>query len=143
MPRCIWTNDTSDRAVPVTLDVPTPTGGTTAPRTLHVLPEHEADLRAYNARVVRYGRPFLAGMLGLCGLLVAAAVAGPAFGWGDRTVAAVVGLGVVGMGALMVALPFATPQTVEALGIRASRRGARALGVLTVALGGTIALFAG
>ena len=141
MPVCIWTHETSDRAIPVTLDVPSGTGATRTERTVHVLPEHEADLRAYNDRVARYGRTFLRAMFGLSAVLLGVSVGGALGGWSDDVVGLVVGFGLSAVGWLMIAFPFATPQTVGALGIRRSVWIARVLGALTVGLGIWIALF--
>lgn len=140
--RCIWTNRWNDRVVPVEVQVPSATGGPGSGRTLYVLPEHEADLRAYNARVARYGRPMLVAILGLSALLLIVTAGGAVFGLSGRAMALSAGLGVAAMGALLVAFPFATPQTVDALGIRAARTTARVLGVLTLLLGLGIAAFA-
>ena len=140
MPVCIWTHETSDRTVPVTLDVPSSTGGARTERTLHVLPEHEADLRAYNERVARYGRTFFRAMFGLSAVLLGVSVGGALGGWPDDTVNLLVGFGVSAIGWLMIAFPFATPQTVGALGIHKSIWLARALGAVTVGLGIWVAL---
>ena len=142
MPVCIWTHETSDRVVPVTLDVPSNTGGERTERTLHVLPEHEADLRAYNDRVATHGRTFVRSMFGLSAVLLGVAVGGAVADWPTSIVSAVVGLGVSAIGWLMIAFPFATPQTVGALGIRRSVRLTRVLGAVTVGLGIWIALIA-
>lgn len=143
MPTCLWTNETSDRPVPVELDVPSRTGGAGSERTVYVLPEHEADLRAYVGRVARYGRTFFVAILAITALLVAVPLVGDAAGWSDRSIAASVGLGVVALGALIVAFPFATPETVGAFGVRTSVRIARVLGGITVALGVWITAFVG
>lgn len=141
MPTCIWTNKTTDRAVPVTLDVPSNTGGERTPQTMHVLPEHEADLRAYNERVARWGRPMIVGLLGLSGLMVAVALGGGLAGWSDRTVAQIAGGLVVAMSVVLFAFPFATPQTVGMFGIRTSIRLARVSGIVMAGLGLWIALY--
>ncbi len=141
MPTCIWTNEATDRAVPITLDVPSSTGGAGSPRTAHVLPEHESDVRAYVQRVERGGRLMLAGVLGLSGIMVAVAVGGEVAGWSDRVIAQIAGWLVIAMSGLLVAFPFATPQTVGALGIRASIRLTRALSVVLAAIGVWIALY--
>ncbi|PAP75512.1 hypothetical protein [Rubrivirga marina] len=140
MPTCIWSHETSDRVVPLTLDVPSNTGGERTEQTLYVLPEHEAALRAYNERVARFGKTFLRAMLGLSAALLGVAVGAPLFGWPDATASAIVGLGVSGIGWLMIAFPFATPTTVRSLGIRRSIWIARGLGAVTVGLGIWIAL---
>ena len=141
-PRCIWTGQRSDRAVPVTLDVPSRTAGAASPRTVHVLPEHEDDLRAYNASVTRWGRPMLVGLLALTVALVGLAVAGAVLGVSEADTAVGAGALVGAMGLVIVAFPFATPETVGAVGIRASVRIARVLGLVAVALGVWIAVAA-
>lgn len=141
MPTCIWTNETTDRAVPITLDVPSATGGARSSQTSHVLPEHEADVRAYNERVARGGRLMLVGVLGLSGMMVVVAIGGEIAGWSDRSIAVIAGWMVVATSALLFALPFATPQTVGALGIRGSVRLSRALAVVMAGIGIGIAVW--
>ena len=120
--------------------MPSNTGGERTERTLHVLPEYEADLRAYNERVARFGRTFLRAMLGLSAALLGVAVGAPLFGWPGATASAIVGLGISAIGWLMIAFPFATPTTVGALGIHRSIWIARGVGAATVGLGIWIAL---
>ncbi|MEM1117187.1 MAG: hypothetical protein AAF845_19855 [Bacteroidota bacterium] len=138
--RCIWTFQRDDRVIPVTVDAPALFGGRALPRTFHVLPEHEADLRAYLDLAARYGRPMLGGVLGLTAAIVGVAVLAVAFGWPDRLVAVAVGALTAGIGLVLIALPFVTPQTVMAFGLQSSVRIARWVGGLTVAVGGVIAV---
>lgn len=107
-----------------------------------MLPEHEAELRAYNRRAARWGRPMLVAVLGLTVALVALAVVGAALGLSEAETAGGAGALVVALGLVVVAFPFATPETSEALGVRASVRVARVAGVVTVATGVWLALAA-
>lgn len=140
VPTCVWSHETSDRVVPVRLDVPSNTGGARTERTLHVLPEHEADLRAYNERVARHGRTFLRATLGLSAVLLGVAVGGAVGGWSEALVGAIVGFGVSAIGWLMIIFPFVTPTTIDLMGIRRSMWLARGLGAITVGLGIWVAL---
>ncbi len=133
MPVCIWSHETSDRTISVALDVPSATGGEGSRRTVWVLPEHEADLRACNASVTRNGRLFLVATLGLSALV--AVVASDVMGLPESASTAAGGLGVAAIGLVIAALPFATPQTIQMVGIRRSVVFVRALGLLVAAMG--------
>ena len=134
-PKCLWTGQRSDRAIEITVPGTDALGRSIDVQTLTVLPEHEADLRAFADRARRMGRPFLVTILSLtAAILVVAAlgtfevISGAASAWG-------VGLGCIGMGVLMVALPFATPETVAAFGVRRSITLACVSGVIVIAVG--------
>ena len=117
-------------------------GRLSEPETHSVLPEHEADLRAFASLAQRTGRAFLLSILGLTAVVVVVAALGTfgvlspaASAWG-------VGLGCMGMGLLMIALPFATPETIGAFGVRRSIRIARVSGVVVAGVGLAIGLAA-
>lgn len=128
-PKCLWTGTYSDRAIPVEL------AGLGRSETVCVLPEHEAELRAYAGQARRHGRTLLVGLLSLTAVSVLAAVLALLGVLGDLATARAIGGSVIGMGALMVAVPLATPETLQAFGARRARQIARVSGGLTVAIG--------
>ena len=138
--RCLWTFQRDDRVIPITVDAPALFGGRTRPTTVHVLPEYEADLRAYLTLAARYGRAMLASILGLTAVIVVFAVLAVVLGWPDRLVAVVVGGLTAAIGLVLVAFPFSTPQTIQVVGLRTSMRWARWVGWFTVAVGALITL---
>ena len=116
--RCIWSKRNDPGTREITLESP---NRFTRPETVRVCPAHEAEVRAFHAYAERYGGWFLA----LFGLLVFGAFMSIPLGISERIVAGVVPFC---FGVLMVVFPFATPQTVQILGMRTS--------VLVVRLGG-------
>lgn len=139
--RCAWTNERSDRLIAVELPGVNRLGRPAQPVTLHVLPEHAAELRIHAERVRRYGTPFLVAIVTLSILILAAALL-PVFGDAWRR-PAIVGTGIVLglMGALVIALPFSTPETSRFFGLRRSIQIARASGALLVLMAAAIVLF--
>lgn len=137
--RCIWTFQRDDRVVPVTVDAPALFGGRTRLMTVHVLPEHEDELRAYLDLAVRYARTALYAMLALAAAIVVVTIGALALQVPDRLVAIAVGGLTAAIGLVLVALPFSTPQTVMVVGLRQSVRIARWIGWVTVAIGAAIA----
>lgn len=91
-----------------------------------VCPEHESRLRRYHTEVDRFGGWFMA----LLGIFVMALVL---FTMLESSVG--VGLSVVFLGLVMIRFPFATPQTVQMIGVRASIWLARVGGVIILGLG--------
>ena len=141
-PRCLWTGERSDRAIEITVPAADRFGRPSEPKTFTVLPEHEADLRAFADLAQRTGRAFLLTIVGLTVSMVVVGVLGStgvisnaASSWG-------VGLGCMGMGLLMIALPFATPETTAAFGVRRSILIARVAGVVVAGVGLAIGLMA-
>ena len=134
-PKCAWTGKRSSRAVKITVDGVDRIGRPAPPEVLHVLPEHEQDLRAFAGRARRFGSTFLVAVLALTLGMVAAAVLGGAGVWSTRVTAVVVGMLVSLQGFLFVAMPFATPETVQMMGIRRAMLLVRVLGLFTIALG--------
>lgn len=118
--RCIWSNRRDPGTREVTLEPP---NRSTRPETVHVCPAHEAQFRAFHAYSERYGGWFLA----LLGLFVLAALIAIVVEVEEATIAWAVPTLV---GAVMLIFPFATPQTVQMLGVRAS--------VLLVRIGGAV-----
>ena len=118
--RCIWSKRNDPGTRDVTLQSP---DRFPRPETVRVCPAHEAQVRAFHAYSARYGGWLLA----LFGLLVFGAFMSIPLGISERIVAGVVPLC---FGVLMVVFPFATPQTVQMLGMRTS--------VLVVRIGGLV-----
>ena len=119
---CIWSNRKDPGTREITL---TPADRLSRPETVWVCPAHEPQFRAFHAYAERYEGWFLA----LFGLLVFGAFLSIPLGISEATTGRVIALC---FGALMVVFPFATPQTVQMLGMRTS--------VLLVRVGG-VALF--
>lgn len=92
------------------------------PEPVHVCPAHETRVREYYLSCERYGGWFL----GLYGLLVFASLVLWALGVPENTVA---GGAFIGMGAIVLVFPFATPQTVEMMGVHPSVILVRVIGV--------------
>ena len=118
--RCIWSNRKDPGTREITL---TPVNRLSRPETVWVCPAHEPQFRAFHAYAERYGGWFLA----LFGLLVSGAFLSIPLGISEEIVAGVIAFC---FGALMVVFPFATPQTVQMLGVRTS--------VLLVRVGGVV-----
>lgn len=122
-PRCMWTGRHSDEVREVRLETLDRWGFRTREETFTVLPEHEEELRRFVAYQRRYGRVFLA--------LVTLSVAAAFF------VRSSLGIGLVmmGIGVMTYVFPFATPETVRMVGMRASIRTARYLSILPILIG--------
>jgi hypothetical protein len=120
--RCIWSNQRDADTREISLQPP----GRYAAETYWVCPAHEAELRAFHARLHRDKYRFLGG---IALVVVAAIVAGLLDS--ER----LGGVAMVGLGLFMLAYPFATPQTVQMMGVRASLRLVRVLTVPVVAIG--------
>lgn len=117
-------------------------GRPTSPMRVHVLPEHEAKLRLHAERIRRYGTPFLVAIVVLSVLIFVAALL-PALGDGWRRPAILVTGVLLGlMGALVVALPFTTPETTAFFGVRRSIQIARVSGAILIVLAAGVGLFA-
>jgi hypothetical protein len=138
--RCAWSGERSDRLIELAVPSVDRIGRHRGSTTVHVLPEHEAALRAHLDLGRRYGSRFLIGMVVL-GLFAFGAAMAPAFDRSLEPVAIpVAGLLIGLMGLLIIALPFTTPETSAFFGLRRSIRIARVLGALTLILGAWIAI---
>ena len=136
---CLWTGKRDERVIEIDVQGTDRLGKPGDIETLTVLPEHEAELRTYAERAHRYGSTLLFGILGLTAVSIAAAVLGVADVWSGTTTVRLIGASVGAMGALMVALPLATPETLQAFGARRSIQIARVSGLITLATGLAIA----
>ncbi|GAB5533875.1 MAG: hypothetical protein Rubg2KO_01240 [Rubricoccaceae bacterium] len=139
-PLCLWTGKRDDRAIEIEVQGTDRLGRPGEIETLTVLPEHEAELRAYAARAQRYGSFLLFGILGLTSVSLLAAALGVTDVWSGTPMVWTIGACVGLMGALMVAVPLATPETLQAFGARRSIQIARVSGLVTLATGLAIAL---
>lgn len=129
-PRCLWTNRTGEGLREITLPTLDRFAIRAREERVHVLPEHEAELRRFNDYANRYARLFLALMLlGTLALLV--------FALADSDSG--VGVSIALLGLLGIVFPFATPETVQMLGMRSAIRTTRIFGVGVAALGVLIA----
>lgn len=120
--RCIWSHQHDPGTRPIVIKP----GKGYVEETHWVCPAHEEQFRRFHASVMRRGYTFLA----LLGLIVVAS-------WGLVLFQSAVGVALLllGIGAVMLAFPFATPQTVQMLGVRRSVRLVRILGVGMVGAG--------
>lgn len=124
--RCAWTGKLADHLKEVRLTVPDRFGSNPHEETFLVAPEHEGELRTYTERLTRHSRHFF--LLMTAGVL--AAIVFALLRSIEGIAASFVGMGIIGL-----ACPFATPETVQMVGVRRSRQIARAGGVLVIALG--------
>jgi hypothetical protein len=120
--RCVWSHRHDPGTRPITLRP----GERYAEETVWVCPAHEEQFRRFYAYAARYGSTFIA----LIGLIVLA-------GFGLVLFESSVGLGLLlmGIGAVMLVFPFATPQTVQMLGVRTSVWLVRLGGLLMIGFG--------
>lgn len=131
-PRCVWTNESSERLEPVTLRV-WESGLFRRQKevALHVLPEHKDDLIRYNQRSLRLGRVYAVLMLTLFLTIMLGA-----FALGSWIVP---GIGYILVGLVSIALPYGHPLgplTVSGHpGIRYSIRYHRSAGCVAAAFG--------
>ncbi len=122
-PGCMWTGRHSDEVKEVRLETLDRWGIHTREETFTVLPEHEEELRRFVAYQRRYGRVFL----GLVILSIVAALVVRSPLW--------MGVLMMGLGVVTYAFPFATPETVRMIGMRASIRSVRYISIVPVLLG--------
>lgn len=123
--RCIWSNRKDPGTREITL---TPVNRLSRPETVRVCPAHEPRFRAFHAYADRYGNWFLA----LFGLIVFGAFMSIPLGISEAVAGGAV---LLATGVLMVVFPFATPQTVQMLGVRTSVFLVRVSSVLLVGYG--------
>lgn len=137
--RSAWTGRPAAELIEVQVPAMTRWGTPAGEQTLLVEPKHEAELRRFVTFAVRNGRQALVLYLGSSVLCLAGALLGPAFPAGRWLLVG----GLLLLGGSMVAYPFATPETVAAIGLDRSRRMARVAGLALVALAiGTAAVYA-
>lgn len=128
--RSIWTGRTSDGLMEVSLPGVSRWGTPTAEERFLVEPKHEAELRAYVAHARKWGRFCLVSVLLLSLICLGASTV--VVVWPPAML--VIALATFLLGALVIAFPFATPETVAWLGIQRSVKLARVAGVLVLVL---------
>ena len=137
--RSSWTGREAPRLVEVRLPAVTRWGTPQGEETHLVEPEHEAALRRFVGYAVRNARFALVSYLACALLALAGALLGPRTPTGGLLLV----LGLLLLGASLVAYPFATPETVARLGFRRSRNLARVVGVCVWLLAIVIAAIGG
>ncbi|MDG5767854.1 hypothetical protein QA596_10285 [Balneolales bacterium ANBcel1] len=105
-----------------------------------MLPEYEQQFLAFHRRFVRYARPFFLGILGLVVLLLTVTLLPFIFPVSHSVILFGVGGITVVMGVLIMRFPFATPETVDWLGLEMAQKMARWAGLATLATGIVICL---
>jgi hypothetical protein len=125
-PRCIWSHADRPDLITIRVATPNPFASAVEEREVLVSPEYETQVRSFFSRERQYGRVFIALMCVAAVLGVVAALAGQP----DGSSAVLLGIGI-----LLVLLPFSTPRTIELLGIRGAVRLARATGTVFIAAG--------
>ncbi len=131
MNRCLWCNGSDGVLRTITL------GEGRVRRDVTVHPEHEADLVAWHARLVR-DTPRFVTIFAFTPLLLLAAI-GLAALVSRSAVLVVLGLWLIGFAAFVWSHPYATPLTIRLVGVRRSVALARGL-TAVLATGGVIAL---
>jgi uncharacterized membrane protein len=122
-PRCTWTGRHSDEVKEIRVETLDRWGIHTREETFGVLPEHEEELRRFVTYQRRFGRLFLLLMvLGTAVVIFVRSNVG-------------VGLTMIGLGVVTFAFPFATPETVQMIGMRKSIRSVRYLSILPILIG--------
>lgn len=109
--RCVWCGRESEALESLELPTLDRWGRPTGAKRFPVDPQHREALLAFSAFTARYGPRFLPALgVWLVAMVVASWISGIAGA----------GVGLMLLGLLMFALPFATPETVAMVGIRAS-----------------------
>lgn len=138
--RSVWTGKQASKVVKVRLPIVDRFGRRDGEREFQVEPEHERALRTYVGQVNRWAAPVLLAVLLL--LVVALGGAVLAATTHARTGVALSGFATLALGSLAWLFPFATPETVAAIGIEPARRLARAGGVVLIVMGTAMLLSA-
>lgn len=131
-PKCIWTNQRSDRLKEIEIETAGRFGAGRKKETVYVLEEHEQKVRNFASHVDRNALRFTLFMLALPFVGVVAALL--------TAINEFIGLVVVGgmlvlLGIVLIVYPFATPLTVKVLGLRRSILIARFSGVVIILMG--------
>ena len=123
--RCVWCHKSGGTLKTLPARVPN-TLGTVGEVSVAVHPEHEAELSRFLAYQRRYARLFLLlVLLGVVALLIFAAL-----GWEAGATSVIAYYGV-----LFIVFPFATPTTVEMIGMKSSVRLVRVAGFVLLVAG--------
>ena len=124
--RCAWSGADADDLEPVEADAVDRFGRPAGRRVFWVRPRHRDAFLAFNAYVFRWARWFLPSVTLCVGIMIAASAMAGQVG---------LGFGLLVLGTLMLFLPFATPETVEMLGVRKSVVMTRGMAVLMILAG--------
>lgn len=122
----MWSNSLDDPVRDVEIEMLNRWGTRVEPKVVPVCPAHEPAVREFAALVTGWGRLFMPLLLVLLVVMIVGSFVASL---------ALVGASVIALGALAVIFPFATPETVQMMGLQNSIRSARILGLVTVALG--------
>jgi hypothetical protein len=131
--RCVWCNRADGELVDLTVESRNRVARNPLPRTFRVHDEHRQNFVEFNRKVQRYGPIFLWGIGGFVTLTAVLQVL--IFAFSPALGAAGVGAALVLLGGMLIALPFATPETVAMVGARASIKMVRAGGAVVVVFG--------
>lgn len=127
--RCAWTSRESERLVPVTVPARDRLARKAREETVWVLPEHADRLRRFTTSWVRWGRVVVSCLAILSATALLGAVTGGA---------TLVGASVTGIGVLVAAFPFVSPETGRFVGMRRAIAIGRTGGLVVAALGMTV-----
>jgi len=138
---CYWCGSSDGEFKTITVETPTRLAMSTKEETLIVHPEHEAELRAFNEKARAHGKRFLilALLFGAIVPIVGAGLLPFVVGAGllpfvsDAVVTIVIGVSTVALSVVLYLYPFATPETVDMLGVKKSVRLVRMLAIIGVA----------
>ncbi len=131
---CRWCGSSDGELKTITVETPTRFATSTKEETMSVHPEHESELRAFNKEVQAHGKRFLTLSLFFGVVLPMIGLGGLPFVSG-AVVSSVIGLSTLALGVVLYLYPFATPETVEMLGVKKSVRLVRILAIGIVPLG--------
>jgi len=129
--RCAWSGAAGADLEQVEVETVDRWGRPRGPRAFWVQPQHRAALVAHGRFAARYARWFLPAVVVSLALMVLATQLAGTPG---------LALGLALFGTLLVALPFATPETVWMLGVRKSVLLARGIGVVMALVGVILAV---
>jgi hypothetical protein len=132
--RCIWCNRSTGAVREVSLPMVDRFGGNVKQQILWVHAEHEEALRRFVAGVVRNARMFLAVVLLIAGAMLLLVICA-AFSGSERWAAIGAASCTMLIAVTMVWFPFATPETVGAIGIHRAITLVRVLACGLFALG--------
>ncbi len=139
MRKCIWCNKESEQIKEITVLTKNRFGVNQQERNYFVCPEHEEKFRKFNDQVRRYALLFICLVaISLLGLIGAAC-------WtGNNSYPAaylfIASFALVGLVAII--FPFATPETIEMMGVAKSIKVVRIIGGVIFALGATLFVLA-
>ncbi|WP_322569427.1 hypothetical protein [Rhodohalobacter sp.] len=132
--KCIWSAKESDRLKSVTMETLN-RFARPATKTYHVLPEHEEELRQFNRFFVQNARRFLGLIIFIILFLLLTPLIILLAPLSDHVALHLVGFSMMALGFVIYIYPFATPETLQVLGIKKSIIACRISGVLICLIG--------